>query len=87
MKILRGNIHEYLVMTLDFSEPGEVTVTMIPYIENMVKYFSNHDENMRTSATPVSGHLFKTISYAEPPKHYVSTTSILFNPPTFPTLT
>ena len=37
---------------------------MIPYIENMVKYFSNHDENMRTSATPVSGHLFKTISYA-----------------------
>ena len=33
MNISRGKIHEYLGMILDFSEPEEVKITMIPYIE------------------------------------------------------
>ena len=37
MKIFRGKIHENLVMTLDLSEPGEVNITMMPYIEETVK--------------------------------------------------
>ena len=37
MKISRGNIHEYLGTILNFSEPGEVNITMIPYIEDMAK--------------------------------------------------
>ena len=37
-KISKGKIHEYLGMTLAFSEPGEVKITMIPYTEETVKY-------------------------------------------------
>ena len=33
MKISRGKIHEYLGMALDFLEPGEVKITIIPYFE------------------------------------------------------
>ena len=40
MKISRGKIHKYLGMTLDFSESGEVKITMIPYIEEMVTDFA-----------------------------------------------
>ena len=32
MKIYRGKIHDYLGMTLNFSEPVEVKIHMIPYI-------------------------------------------------------
>ena len=47
-------------MTKDFSETGEVNITTIPYIEEMVKYFTNHNDTMKTSTTPESGHLFNT---------------------------
>ena len=52
MKIYRGNVHEDLGTTLKASEPGEVKITMIPYIEEMVKDFANYDETMTTSITP-----------------------------------
>ena len=52
MKIFRGKIHYYLGMTLIFSESVEVKIIMIPYIEDMVKYFANHDDAMMISATP-----------------------------------
>ena len=39
MKISRGKIHDYLCMTLDFSKPGEVKITMIPYIEEVENTF------------------------------------------------
>ena len=32
---------------------------MIPYIEYMVKYFTKHNETMKTSLTAASHHLFK----------------------------
>ena len=60
MKISRGNIHEHLGMTMDSSEPRVVNITMIPYIEGMVKDFTNHDGTTKSSETPESGHLFKT---------------------------
>ena len=44
-------------MTLDFSNPGEVTVTMINYIKSI-----HHDapKEMRGSAAaPAAGHLFE----------------------------
>ena len=47
-------------MTLDFSELGEVKINMIPYIEDIVKDFAKHDENMKKSATPESYQLLKT---------------------------
>jgi hypothetical protein len=59
MKICRGNIHEYLGMTLDLSALGEVKVTMIPYIKEIVDLFRKHDDTDRIAATPASDHLFK----------------------------
>jgi hypothetical protein len=48
----RGKVHDYLGMTLDFSKPGEVTITMIDYIKTIL-----HDapKEMRGSAaTPAA---------------------------------
>ena len=52
MNISRGKIHKYLGMNLDFSEPVEVNITMIPYIECIMKYFAKHDDPMNTFSTP-----------------------------------
>jgi hypothetical protein len=54
---LRGKAHDYLGMTLDFSKPGEVTVTMVDYIKNIL-----HDapkEMGGSAATPATNHLFQ----------------------------
>ena len=59
MKISRGKIHEYLGMTLDFSSPGELKVTMIPYVKEIVEQFSQHDPGESTTKTPAAEHLFK----------------------------
>ena len=64
MKIYRGKIHAYLGMTLNFSEPVEVKITMILYVEEMFKELSNHDDTVKTSSTSVSDQLFKTIEDA-----------------------
>jgi hypothetical protein len=56
----RGKIHDYLGMRLDFSKPGEVTVTMIDYIKSVL-----HDvpKEMRGRAvTPAATHLFQVNS-------------------------
>jgi hypothetical protein len=53
----RGKVHDYLGMTLDFSKPGEVTITMIDYIKSIL-----HDapKEMRgRAATPAANHLFQ----------------------------
>jgi hypothetical protein len=53
----RGKVHDYLGMTLDFSKPGEVTITMINYLKGLL-----HDapKEMRGSAaTPAASHLFE----------------------------
>jgi hypothetical protein len=53
----RGKVHDYLGMTLDFSKPGEVTVTMIDYIKGIL-----HDapgEMRGSAATPAANHLFE----------------------------
>ena len=63
MNISKGNIHYYLGITLDFSEPEEVYIIMIPINEDMVKDFAKHDYNMKTPATPESDHLLKTREY------------------------
>ena len=59
----RGKVHDYLGMTLDFSKPGEVTVTMIDYI-NMVLSHAPDDMD-GTNATPAANHLFKVNSDPE----------------------
>jgi hypothetical protein len=37
LTITRGKIHEYLGMTLDYSEPGKVKIGMMDYIDTMLE--------------------------------------------------
>ena len=59
MKVRRGKVHEYVGMTLDFSTPGELMVTMIPYIKEIVDLFAKYDNTNLTAKTPAADHLFK----------------------------
>ena len=40
VKATRGKVHEYLGMTLDFSDPGKVSINMTDYVASMVDDFS-----------------------------------------------
>jgi hypothetical protein len=53
----RGKVHDYLGMIFDFSEKGQVLVTMIEYIKNMIKEFP--EEIVGTKTSPAADHLFK----------------------------
>jgi len=55
----RGHVHEYLGMTIDYSNPGEVWFDMIAYIERILSEVP--DELLRGSAaaTPAANHLFE----------------------------
>ena len=59
MTITHGKIHDYLGMQLDFSMPGEVKVTMIPYVKEIVTLFEQYDNSTKTAKTPASEFLFK----------------------------
>ncbi len=58
VKVTRGKIHDYLGMTLDFSTPGQVKITMIDYIEKMLKDFQELQDIGAITATPAADHLF-----------------------------
>jgi hypothetical protein len=59
MQVSRGKVHKYLDMTLDFNTPGEVKITMIPYVKEILKLFTEHDKSEPTANTPAAEHLFK----------------------------
>ena len=60
MQITQGKTHEYLGMTLTFTIPGELKITMIPYVKELVELFSQYDYSKSTAgATPAAEHLFK----------------------------
>ena len=46
-------------MNLDFSVPGEVKITMIPYVKGMLADFSKYDSSDKTAPTPAGVNLFK----------------------------
>jgi hypothetical protein len=52
-----GKIHDYLGMTLDFSDPGQVTVTMIDYIKMICMDLPK--DMIGRAATPAANHLFQ----------------------------
>jgi hypothetical protein len=52
----RGKVHDYLGMTLDFSVPGQVTVTMIDYIKMICMDLPK--DMVGKAATPAANHLF-----------------------------
>ena len=54
----RGKIHEYLGMKIDHSVKGKVKISMIEYVENMLKYFPDKIKSTDTAITPASDGLF-----------------------------
>eukprot|EP00978_Attheya_sp_CCMP212_P044734 scaffold320412_cov39-Attheya_sp.AAC.1 len=55
--VKRGKFHDYLGMTLDFSSPGKVRVTMIDYIKNMLADLPSDMDGAAATAAPT--HLFE----------------------------
>jgi hypothetical protein len=56
----RGKIHKYLGMTLDYSVPGQVNITMLNYVDEILAAFDKEEPKgggTKTSAAPDS--LFK----------------------------
>jgi hypothetical protein len=52
-----GKVHDYLGMTLDFSTPGQVMITMIDYIKMICMDLPK--DMIRSAATPAMNHLFR----------------------------
>eukprot|EP00984_Skeletonema_dohrnii_P016801 scaffold7524_cov79-Skeletonema_dohrnii-CCMP3373.AAC.1 len=59
----RGKVHEYLGMTLDFSEPGVFNVTMIPYIGTIITEFP--EAITKSAPSPYTDNLFKVRDEAD----------------------
>ena len=56
LAVKRGNIHDYLGMDLDYSEKGQVKVSMIKYLKKILAAFP--EDLLSTSNTPAARHLF-----------------------------
>jgi hypothetical protein len=57
LTITRGKVHDYLRMTIDYSTPGKVKITMVDYITNMLSELpSDMDGEVATTA---ANHLFE----------------------------
>ena len=65
MQICQGKTHEYFRTTLDITVPGELKITMIPYVKEIVEFFSQYDNSKSTAATPAAEHLFKVNNGAD----------------------
>ena len=57
LSVTRGKHHTYLGMDLDFSVPGEVAVSMIPYMQEIVDEYPE-DLGNRSAKTPAAACLF-----------------------------
>ena len=60
MRVKRVKIHDYLGMTLDFSEEGKFMVTMEEYSNEILIGLSEDMNGVAT--TPAVDHMFKTRS-------------------------
>ena len=60
LTVSRGQVHDYLGMTLDFRNKCEVHISMDHYINMMLQ--DSPKEMKGISSTPMAPHLFKTIS-------------------------
>ena len=57
LSVLRGPVQEYLGMTLDFSERGQVVIKMSVYVKTMLNDAPTSMDGK--AATPAAAHLFK----------------------------
>ena len=62
MTIMRGKVHKYLSMTIDYSSPGKLILYIINYIGKII---GNIPKDMKGgSATPAAHQLFGIAEYA-----------------------
>ena len=47
VKVIRGNMYDYLAMTLEYSLPGVLRVDMTKYVKSMIDDFPNQLEGVR----------------------------------------
>jgi hypothetical protein len=55
--ITHGKVHKYLGMTIDYQVKGNVKITMIQYIKNLLAEVPNNMAG--EAATPAASHLFQ----------------------------
>jgi len=63
LMVNQGRVHEYLGMTIDFSEKGKVKFIMNDYAENLLDEVPK--EMSRHAATPTANQLFSVNNKAE----------------------
>ena len=61
IKAVRGKVHDYLAMTLDYSVKGQVKVDMTDYVKSMVEDFNDIEDlsEVRKTPQPWSEKLFR----------------------------
>ena len=59
MTIMRVKVHKYLRMTIDYSSPGKLILSMINYIGKML---DNIPEDMKVESAPPAAHQFFDIA-------------------------
>jgi hypothetical protein len=59
VKVTRGKVHQYLGMTLDYSTPGQVSIDMTQYVDEMVKGFPSEYLTGKVVVSPWNENLFK----------------------------
>ena len=64
--VKHGKQLEYLGMGFDYSQPGKVQMYVMPYINEMLRDFSQ--EVVRTTSTPAADHLFEVRNSKKAPK-------------------
>mmetsp|Transcript_26671 Transcript_26671/g.56142 ORF Transcript_26671/g.56142 Transcript_26671/m.56142 type:complete len:625 (+) Transcript_26671:3224-5098(+) len=57
VRVSRGKVHDYLRMTLNYSESGKVKVSMVDYFKKTIREFP--EEIVGTAPTPAGDHLFQ----------------------------
>ena len=57
--VTRGDVHEYLGMTMDYSVPGEVSFKMTEYVEKMLDECPEYLGGRGTARTPATTKLFE----------------------------
>jgi hypothetical protein len=64
LTVTYGDLHDYLGMTIDYSEEGKVAIRMEDYIKSMLEEVP--DDMTGTATTPAADHLFKIDEQAAP---------------------
>ena len=59
LKAAQGKKHTYLGIDLDYSKPGEVSLSMINYVKEMLEAFPDQGEINKKATTPAALHYFK----------------------------